>query len=185
MTQQGIAQAVREEHLDLTLWAENLKKRLQRNFETQHVWPRGYPGPYIGYRNTPAAKRHLKRNPRRSINSLYADIYNGAGGDTEKIEFFFDNYLRFVDMGVGYDQKIEAVDNSSPANWRSLYKTWDGQGDRQSRPILSMEVRHQLRRLQTLVSSFYGEYIENGILMAFDDKYRLETNDLEYDIEKH
>lgn len=181
MTQRGIQEALKEERLDLTVWAENMKKRLQQNFETQNVWPMGFPGPYIGYRNTPAAKRHLKNNPNRSINRFYARLYNGANGDTKKIEFFFNYYLYFVDMGVGVGRHIEDVDNTSPANWRTLYKKWDGQGDRQSRPILAMEVRHQLRRLQMLVLSYYEEYIENGVLVAFDDKYKLETNDLIYE----
>lgn len=55
--QKTISQAVKEEFLDLTRWANNMIRQLQTNFETQHVWPGGFPGPYIGYRNTPAAKK--------------------------------------------------------------------------------------------------------------------------------
>lgn len=55
--QKTISQAVKEEFLDLTRWANNMIRQLQANFETQHVWPGGFPGPYIGYRNTPAAKK--------------------------------------------------------------------------------------------------------------------------------
>lgn len=55
--QKTISQAVKEEFLGLTRWANNMIRQLQANFETQHVWPGGFPGPYIGYRNTPAAKK--------------------------------------------------------------------------------------------------------------------------------
>jgi hypothetical protein len=83
--------------LDLTVWAENMKKRLEKNFGTQNIWPLGNPGPYIGYRNTRSAKRHKSG---QSLQKFYAQVYAGAGGDTEKISFFFNYYLYFVDMGV-------------------------------------------------------------------------------------
>ena len=166
MAQKTIKTAVKEGHLDLSLWAENMKKRLQANFEKQRVWPRGCPGPYIGYRNTPAAKK----STGKGINSFFSKIWAGANGDTEKIEFFFNYYLYFVDMGVGRGVEIEDVDRSAHANWKRLYKVWDGEGDRQSRPMLAMEIRHQLTRLEVLVSSFYQEYIENGVIFSFTDE---------------
>lgn len=164
MAQKGIKQAVEEERLDLTLWAENMKKRLEANFETQKVWPRGFPGPYIGYRNTPGAKG----STGDALRTFYAKVYAGAGGDTEKISFFFRYYLYFVDMGVGAGQPIEDVDRSEKANWRTRYKDWAMEGDRQSRPVLSMELRWQLLRLETLVSSFYQEFIETTLITSFE-----------------
>ena len=163
MAQKGINRAVNDGHLDLTLWAENMVRRLQMNFERQNVWPRGFPGPYIGYRNTAGSKK----STGKGINSFFSKVWSGAGGDTEKISFFFNFYLYFVDMGVGAGQHIEAVDRAERANWKKLYKTWDGEGDRQSRPMLAMEIRHQLLRLGTLVSTFYQEYVENGVLFSF------------------
>lgn len=35
--QKTISQAVKEEFLDLTRWANNMIRQLQTNFETQHV----------------------------------------------------------------------------------------------------------------------------------------------------
>ena len=166
MVQRGIDKAVKEERLDLTLWAENMKKHLERNFETQKIWPRGEPGPYIGYRNTPAAKQ----NTSEGLNSFYAQLWAGADGDTEKISFFLHYYLYFVDMGVGAGQPIEDVERSSYAKFNQLYKRWDGEGDRQSRPVLSMEFRHQLTRLEVLVSSYYQEFIETGVVVSFMDE---------------
>lgn len=165
MAQKGTDKAAKEKRLDLTLWAENMKKRLEANFETQRVWPRGYPGPYIGYRNTPAAKN----STGVGLHSFYSKLWAGANGDTEKISFFFKYYLYFVDMGVGAGQPIEDVDRSADANWRRTYKNWDGEGDRQSRPMLSMELRWQLLRLETLVSSYYQQLIENGVIVSFED----------------
>lgn len=166
--QKTISQAVKEEFLDLTRWANNMIRQLQTNFETQHVWPGGFPGPYIGYRNTPAAKKSTGQAYRR----MYAKVFNGAGGDTKKISFFFNYYLYFVDMGVGAEQPIEDVERSKDARFNQLYQIWKEEGDRQSRPIIAMEVRHQLRRLEVLVSSYYQDFIENGVLVSFQDEFK-------------
>lgn len=166
MSQQGITQAVRDDKLDLTRWAENMVKHLQNNFETQNIWPRGNPGPYIGYRNTPAARQ----NTGDGINSIYAALWAGANGDTDKISFFFNYYLYFVDMGVGAGQPIGDVNRSADARWGQLYHSWKGEGDRQSRPMIAMELRHQLTRLEVLVSSYYQEMIGNGAVISFTDQ---------------
>lgn len=166
--QKTISQAVKEEFLDLTRWANNMIRQLQANFETQHVWPGGFPGPYIGYRNTPAAKKSTGQAYRR----MYAKVFNGAGGDTKKISFFFNYYLYFVDMGVGAGQPIEDVERSKDARFNQLYQIWKEEGDRQSRPVIAMEVRHQLRRLEVLVSSYYQDFIENGVLVSFQDEFK-------------
>lgn len=166
MAQNSIPQAVRDDFLDLTQWAENMVAHLQNNFETQNIWPRGFPGPYIGYRNTPAARQ----NTSDGINSIFASIWAGANGDTRKISFFFNYYLYFVDMGVGAGHPIEDVDRSKDARWNQLYQKWKAEGDRQSRPMLAMELRHQLTRLEIIVSSYYQDWIENGIITSFLDE---------------
>lgn len=166
MTQKGIKEALEDEFLDLTRWANNMIQQFRSNYETQHVWPGGFPGPYIGYRNTPAAKKSTGKSYRR----MYAKVFNGANGDTKKISFFFNYYLYFVDMGVGAGQPIELVDRGKDARYNQLYQAWKEQGDRQSRPLLAMEVRHQLRRLEVLVSSFYQEFVENGVLVSFHEQ---------------
>lgn len=166
MTQKGIKEALEDEFLDLTRWANNMIQQFRNNYETQHVWPGGFPGPYIGYRNTPAAKKSTGKSYRR----MYAKVFNGANGDTKKISFFFNYYLYFVDMGVGAGQPIQKVERSEDARYNKLYQEWKEQGDRQSRPLLAMEVRHQLWRLEVLVSSFYQEFVENGVLVSFHEQ---------------
>mgnify|MGYP003462458877 FL=1 len=102
---------------------------------------------------------------------MYAKVFNGANGDTKKISFFFNYYLYFVDMGVGAGRPIELVNRSKDARYNQLYQSWKRQGDRQSRPVVAMEVRHQLRRLEVLVSSFYQEFVENGMLVSFQEQF--------------
>lgn len=166
MAQRSIEQAVKERRLDLTEWAENMLQRIRFNFIKQFVWPYGAPGPYVGYKN----KSYAKKSTGAGLKSLYAAIYAGANGDTEKISFFFNYYLYFVDMGVGTGQAINEVDRSANAKYNRRYKNWEREGDRQSRPIISMELRHQLRRLETLVSAYYEDAITNGIITSITDK---------------
>lgn len=170
MAQIGTDKAVQENKLELYHWADNVLKRIMFNFKRQMVWPFGKPGPYTGYRNTPAAKF----STGDGIRSLYARVYADANGDTDKIIFFFKEYLYFVDMGVGVGQDIDALDKKSGrtknARYNRRYMRWDGEGDRQSRPILAMELRHQLRRLQEMLVIYNSERFSVVIADALSDE---------------
>lgn len=168
--QKSVSQAAKERKLDLTYWAEGVVKRLKTNFETQKIFPRGFPGPYPG-----AARKQLKNGKFEgstgdAFRSIYAKVYNAAGGNTEKISFFFNYYLYFVDMGVGAGQPIVNVDRDEDARYNKRYKTWKDTGDRQSRPAFAMEFRYQLFKLSTIVSAFYGRLITNGIVFSITDE---------------
>lgn len=49
--QKSLDEARKQKFLDLKKWALTTIQSIHRNYGTQKVWPRGYPGPYIGYRN--------------------------------------------------------------------------------------------------------------------------------------
>lgn len=168
--QKSIKQASSEKKLDLTYWAEGVVKRLRMNFETQNIFPKGYPGPYPGASRKQTKDGKFQGSTGDAFRSIYARVYNAAGGNTEKISFFFNYYLYFVDMGVGAGQPIEAVDRSEKAKYNRLYKNWSDTGDRQSRPAFAMEFRYQLFKLGILVSAFYGRLITNGIVFSITDE---------------
>ena len=158
--QKSIKQAEKEKKLELSYWAQRVVERLKANFDTQNIFPYGSPGPYPG---SPTSTGDAFR-------SIYAKVYNAAGGNTEKVSFFFNYYLYFVDMGVGAGQPIEAVDRDAKARYNRLYKPWPDKGDRQSRPAYAMEFRHQLFKLTTIVSAYYGRLITNGIVFSLTDE---------------
>lgn len=162
--QKSLDEARKQKFLDLKKWALTTIQSIHRNYGTQKVWPRGYPGPYIGYRNTPAAKRSTGES--FSYRNFYAKVYNMAEGDTEKISFFFRYYLFFVDMGVGRGRKwrFEGED----AKWNKLYEEWKGQGDRQQRPFLTMEIRHQITRLSEMVQAYYHDIVQIDVVEALE-----------------
>ena len=168
--QKSVKQAAKEKRLDLTYWAEGVVKRLKTNFDTQNIFPYGYPGPYPGAARKQTKDGRFEGSTGNAFRSIYAKVYNAAGGNTEKISFFFNYYLYFVDMGVGAGRPIETVDRSDKAKYNRLYKTWKDTGDRQSRPAFAMEFRYQIFKLSTLVSAYYGRLITNGIVFSLTDE---------------
>lgn len=168
--QKTIKQAVGDKKLDLTYWAEGVVKRLKLNFDTQNIFPYGHPGPYPGASRVKQKDGTMTGSTGDAFRSIYAKVYNAAGGNTEKISFFFNYYLYFVDMGVGAGQPIEAVDRSDKAKYNRLYKQWRDRGDRQSRPAFAMEFRYQIFKLNALVSAYYGRLITNGIVFSLTDE---------------
>ncbi len=53
-------------------------------------------------------------------NSFVSTIVNNAGGDLSRIEFAFNYYGKFVDMGVGRGVKLgDARGNRRPKKWYS------------------------------------------------------------------
>lgn len=159
--QKSLEQAQKQGFLDLNKWANDTVRRIQLNYWTQNIWPLGYPGPYKDYR---------KKNTGSTGNSfrhIYAKVYNSAKGDTTKISFFFKYYLYFVDMGVGRGRSWEF--QYEDAKYNKLFHKWDGEGDRQQRPFLTMELRHQIRRLSAMLENYYAEKIQIDIVSTLED----------------
>ena len=170
-------------------WANNLEIQLRHNFETQKIFPLGWPGPYPGYAAINAKKNGAKewKSTGDAFRQLYSQVYRGASGRPELIYFFFKYHMMFADMGVGKGTKYPQVDNAAKAHWGRLYKKWgnanyDGRKvkkskvesvktpvklrSRRSRPHLMMEFRHQWMRLELIVTEYYSR---KGI----DDLYRV------------
>lgn len=162
MAQRGIDQAIEQKKLDLHLWADQVLKRIILNMKREMISPFGHPGPYAGYDN--------RKNGAMSIRKLYARVYNDAGGNTEKITFFFSEFLNYIDMGVGVEQTFEQLRakgrSSKKARYNRRYARWEGEGDRQQRPFLGMEFRHQIRRLQSMLLEYHTEDIQMVLVDA-------------------
>lgn len=173
-------------------WADNMMLQLRHNYESQKIFPMGWPGPYPGYQYENAKKRQSSNKSSwvstgESFRNIYSMVYKGASGNPELIQFFFRYYLMFADMGVGKGTKYGQVDNATKAHWGRLYKKWgdthyDGrktkkskvpsvkttmkQSSRRSRPHLMMEFRHQLTRLELIVTEYYSKMGEEGLYRA-------------------
>lgn len=159
--QNTLEQAQEQKFLDLNKWADDTISRIKINYKTQNVWPMGFPGPYQGYNGKKDG------STGDSFRQIYTRVFNSASGDTEKIYFFFNYYLYFVDMGVGRGRPWEY--EFSNAKYNKLYQQWRGRGDRQQRPFLTMEIRHQIRRLSFLLEKYYAEKVRLDIVAALEE----------------
>lgn len=86
-------------------------------------------------------------------------------------EFSYNDYMRFVDMGVGLGTKYNDVDSNRKANYKSRYaKRWKRYGAGHSqRPAIMMELRHLQSRMQNYLVDFYGYRGEIALIKAFED----------------
>ena len=176
-----------EETLELSYWANHVIEQIHERMATQGVWPFGHPGPYKSYAdvNTKRAMKGRWHSTGRaaSTQALYAKVYNAAGGDTKKITFFYTHYMDFVTMGVGRDRKLaQATENAKPnKNPFVLFAKWGiplelmsakqrrgaqikGTRSRKSRPGVMQEIRHQVTRLERMMTEHYGRLVEASIV---------------------
>ena len=56
--------------------------------------------------------------------------------------------VSFVDMGVGKGRPISKVERRLSADYKIRYMEWDAKQGSTQRPAISMEFRHQTRRMQ-------------------------------------
>lgn len=149
----------------------------------------GKPGPYARFTATNAQRKRKGKwySKGTGLQELYARVYNAAGGNTEKITFFWTQYLAYADMGVGKFRPLEKVsERSTSAKWnkRQAQFAWGepsdvdggkktkskkGENSRRQRPNMKMEIRHQVRRLQfSLLPEYYGRLVEINMLPSVD-----------------
>lgn len=173
MSQVGFEKAVEEGRLDLEHWAEHAKKLILKNFAMRKIFPMGFPGPYAGYKEVNDKRKKTGKwfSSGQAYNSIYTKCYAAANGSTEKIDFFFIKYLRFVDAGVGkyqhYKGTKRAKYNKELAPWGTTVRK-----KRVQRPFLNMEIRHQVTRLRRIVIRYYQRDIGGvfGLLINKNSK---------------
>lgn len=182
--QKGLPQALDENRLDLNYWAHHTLDQIYERMETQGTWPFGAPGPYAGYSDINEKRRKKGRwySTGAAAKRLYAHVYNNADGNTEKIQFFYDHYLDFVQWGVGKGRKLEdVIERTTKARFNKRLAKWGKPTDmmnsderrtrvsrdhsRKSRPSILMEFRHQALRLEKdIIEKYYFGLVHIGLL---------------------
>ena len=117
-------------------------------------------------------KRSTKKEKKQgngfpAYNSLYTKCYAASNGSTEKIDFFFMQYLRFVDAGVG---KYQHYKGTKKAQFNKELSPWgtSKRKKRVQRPFLNIEIRHQITRLRRIAIRYYQHDIGGvfGLLIS-------------------
>lgn len=144
-------------------------RQLKINTETQCIYPREI---YSGFRAINAARgaRGQWYATGEGVNSFQGRLANSTP-EGWTYEFTYNDYMRFVDMGVGLGTKYNDVDSARKANYARRYiKSWKRYGaGRSQRPAIMMELRHLQARMQNYLVDFYGYQGEATIIKAFED----------------
>jgi len=147
----------------LELMALDTLENLYRNFKVQGIFPYEV---YPGY-----AQKNLRAKPGSwkstgaAMDSFYFQVKD-AMIDNARIDFFYNYYLNFVDLGVGAGRSASDVTRSSPATFKSRYTTnWNPKAGKTHRPAISSEFRHLRRRM---VRYFMNEYTYQANVMIIN-----------------
>lgn len=141
--------------------------QLHVNFATQKIWPYEV---YPGYRqiNEIRKKRDEWYSTGEGIKSLDGSIVH-ADNARVVLEYRFNDYLQYVDIGVGQGVHAEDVERGRNVRFRSRYVSrWDRGRGQGHRPALMAEMRHLQRRIRDYLVDFWGLEGDVTLLNSFD-----------------
>lgn len=151
------------------LFKEQTLQQLKINMITQRIWPFEV---YPGYRVRNERRRLLGGwvSTGEGIKSFEGSVIE-ADENTGMVTmaFRFNDYMQYVDIGVGAGRDADDVDRARKVRYRNRYTQWQPSGGKTHRPALQPEFNHLLTRLEDYVSDFYGKRYEFKMLETFKD----------------
>ena len=142
--------------------------QLQNNLMTQRVWPHEV---YPGY-SVDNERRRMHGgwfSTGQGAKSFEGEVIEAGEDGIVTLAFRYNDYLQYVDIGVGAGRSAEDVERGKKANYRRRYVgQWTPSKGATHRPALAMEFRHLQSRLEEYVQSFYCSTIEFKMLETFD-----------------
>ena len=171
--QKSLKEAHEQGYLELSNWGELMVQRIKMNYNVQKIYKGGNTGPYRDYWIVNMARRGDYRSTGESFNKIYSKVHAGAGGNTVAIDFFFRNYLYFVDWGVGKGQKIPEVPRKGSLGkgaMKHIYAHWNGVGDRQRRPVVFGAIKGSRFFLGNILQDYWGKEAELAVLYGLGYK---------------
>lgn len=156
----------------LQYMGEETIEAIRKNFKTQGIYPfEAYPG-YLD-RNSKTSSRSW-RSSGAAFDSFYFQIQDAANSwdisvRDARIDFFFNYYMKFVDMGVNKHTRIGDVNRTLTADHNIKYMEWLGNRGSTQRPAIMMEFRHQARRLGYYMANRYKYDVQIGVIETLED----------------
>lgn len=148
-------------------FANDLKQALAENFTTQKIYPLGevYPGYYqVNFQRFTKGQWYSTGEGAKSFET---QVHCSTGN--EAIVLRFNEYLRFVDMGVGMGTSYGDVKSERKAHHSRRYITmWHRKEGESHRPAIMMEMRHLEHRMIRYFEDFYGREISSAVLKSFE-----------------
>lgn len=148
----------------LRSWADNLIKRIQAEMKVQEIAPFN---PYYKGEN------RLYESFDYDLDDLNHKIHNAAGGDIEKIIFFYEYYGLFVELGVQKGQTYNKERLSKPFHSGSKYAP-KKEGIREPKPFLFSLVNQRVFSLQKITERVLTENITLAVMSSLSQKEKKE-----------
>ena len=153
-------------------------EQIQRNLEVQHVWPTEiYPNFHsineIRRRQAERAAARGKKGPwystgegAKSFEGTLVEANEETGMVT--MSFRFNDYMQYVDIGVGAGRKAEDVERKRNVNFKNRYTKWYPGSMKSHRPAIMPELRHLTTRLGDAAADLYGSKFEFNMYETFE-----------------
>jgi len=142
--------------------------QIKRNLETQHIWSTEI---YPGF----AAINEMRRRhggwfaTGEGMNSFEGSLISAdeqSGFVT--MSFRYNDYMQYVDIGVGAGRKSDDVERGRKVRFKNRYTKWEPSKGKSHRPAIMPELRHLATRLSDYTASFYGNKFEFDVYETFD-----------------
>ncbi len=151
------------------MFKEQTLKQLKANMQTQRVWPYEI---YPGFHTVNEYRRQRSEwyANGEGVKSFEGEVYE-ADEDTGMVTmgFRFNDYMQYVDIGVGAGRKAEDVDRAKNVNFKQRYiNKWQPRAGKTHRPGIRPELNHLLTRLEGYVQMYYDAKLDFKILETFE-----------------
>ena len=151
------------------LFKDQTIAQLKNNFMTQRIWPyEVYPGYHVDNE-----RRRLEGgwfSTGEGLKSFDGDVIEAdENTGIVTLSFKFNDYLQYVDIGVGAGRKADDVERGKKARYNVRYVgSWKPSAGRSHRPAIAMEFRHLATRLENYMQDFYCKTAEFQILETYE-----------------
>ena len=138
------------------MFTKQAETQLLLNVRTQHVWPTEiYSG--FGAINEMRRRRRQWNATGKGAKSFKGTVVSADSPDNVTVVFSFNDYMQYVDIGVGAGTSAEDVERAKNAKYKSRYTSkWNRREGRSHRPAIMPEMRHLERRIQRYLTDYYG-----------------------------
>ena len=142
-------------------------EQLKLNMITQRVFP------YSPYPTYPEVNEYRRQHggwysAGDGAKSFEGEVYE-ADERTGMVTmgFRFNDYMQYVDIGVGAGRKADDVERSRKVRFKSRYTKWVPSQGKTHRPGIQPEVNHTLTRIENYVQQYYDAKLDFHIDEVF------------------
>ena len=157
----------------LQIWAHETLEAIHKNFKTQGIFPEEEVYPGWNAKNA-AVRGDSWHSTGAGFDSFYFHILHAAeqldvGVRDWAVDFMYNYYLNFVDMGVGKGRPISKVNRTLAADHDIRYmSSWNPAEGSTQRPAIAMEFRHQAERMRKYMANRYKYDAQVIVINALD-----------------